>query len=230
MSWLILCALVVVVLAITGTLVSRWQADEGRALEDGIRSALQNASQRLDTALDDALGASVITARMSGLVEFVHGLTSIRDPSRRTSAPAFLFVLAGAIITAAGAYAVFERVEDRRETTACIEAMQTLRSRPEPAVGDDALRRPKTDGDDATTATGRSPSATGAPTTSTTGSAATATTVNPPGSTTTEAPLSPWEASQFLKACKGAYTSRSSTPTPSPGPSRSPQPGTTEPP
>jgi len=183
------CAGVVVVLAIAAVVVARQEADDGKGVEAEIVAALRKAVGELDEAQNDDLGAPVITARMSGLVEFVHGLSSVRDGERRTSTAPFLVVLAMAVVLAGGAIAIVERVEGRLERASCVDVVAGLQAKERPAAprGNDA---PTT-----TAAATTNPPAPADPTTTTVSTKTTTAPVGPPEVLPASA------VSEFLDSC-----------------------------
>ncbi|MDP8927156.1 MAG: hypothetical protein M3O70_00875 [Actinomycetota bacterium] len=201
-SLLVVCVLVVLILVFVAAGVAWWEFKGGEPFEKEIVCALHKATEGLDEAQNDDLGAPVINARMSGLVEFVHGLTSVRASERRRNTVPFMLVLAMAVVVAGATIAVVDRVEERRERAACVKALADLQASLTTAGAGD---QPDERSDVASRAAG---SAAGEQETATEpGPADTPDAPMAPGPTTTATPVLPptplpaSEVSAFLGAC-----------------------------
>lgn len=200
---------VAAIFASAAALVSWKESSRRQGVEAEIECALNSAVGCLPDAQNDDLGAPVINARMSGLVEFIHGLAAVRDSEARTSTAPFLFVLAAGVILASAIFSVVDRVEERRERAACVGALARLQSSPTtlaPAATPGEMTReeqaePGTAGTTNTTTAPPTPT-TAVPPTPTTEPTPTTTSVTPP----TLLPAS--EVASFLSACVEAASNQ----------------------
>lgn len=223
--------LVFIALVVAGVngIVDAWAQ---RALNQRIGCAASTAASKLDCSLGNDLGAAGITARMSGLTEFLHTLSSVMASGHRSGLPALALLTAGLLAIGGGVAVVIDRVEDRREVEACVEGAAAVAAAVAPVPPTTTTTAPD-EPDSAATGeppeTGEPPPAEAppgeapAPTPETAPDATADTPSESPDSSEPTLQPAPGDQILFLTAClshAGGGTPTSSTSLPNPGTSR----------
>lgn len=101
-----------------------------RELNRRIGKAAKTAAGKLDGSLRNDLGVAGISARMSGLTEFLRSLSSMTELGHRSGLPALALLTAALLAIGGVVTVVVDRLEDGQEFEACADAAAAVAAGP----------------------------------------------------------------------------------------------------
>lgn len=101
-----------------------------RELNRRISKAAKTAAGKLDCSLRNDLGVAGISARMSGLTEFLRSLSSMTESGHRSGLPALALLTAALLAIGGVVTVVVDRLEDGQEFEACADAAAAVAAGP----------------------------------------------------------------------------------------------------